>query len=363
MKTSTQGNVTGSGLASPPALRDNSSMAIRFILVCLLMLSGCTRQDVAKPILGETMGTFYSVRFGERLDREAYRELQTRMQQELETINVLMSNWREDSEVSRFNAYQNTDWFAVSAPTVTVVSSALAVSAASDGAFDISLLPVIELWGFGPALPARVIPDDQQLAAAMQRVGWQRVEARIDPPALRKKVAGVVLDLSGIAKGYAVDRLSAILVEAEVRNFLVEIGGELCARGLNSHGDPWVVAVASPQASDPPALIRPGYRCVATSGDYENYFEIDGRRFTHIIDPATGWPIDNQVASVTVVADTALAADAWATALTVLGTERGRQLARDRNAAVLVVQRTAAGTLTSWRSEAFALLEYDPQPN
>ncbi len=327
------------------------------LIVAVTLLGACDGADVAAPIWGETMGTRYSIQFGHRLGSGERAELQTLIEADLERIDRLMSTWRDDSEISRFNADDSTGWFDVSAETARVVETALAVSRLSEGAFDVTAAPLIDLWGFGASLPTRAIPDDAEVAAAQQRVGWRLLEVRSEPPALRKLKAGVTLNLSAIAKGYAVDRLAARLSGAGVRDFLVEIGGELCTRGVNAEGQPWTIAIENPAPERaPPALVRPGYRCIATSGDYRNFFEVDGRRYAHVVDPRTGAPVAHTLASVTVVADDAMSADAWATALLVMGPEQGLALADRYDAAALMIERTPVG-FDIRRTSAFAGLE------
>ncbi|NND59941.1 MAG: FAD:protein FMN transferase [Gammaproteobacteria bacterium] len=332
---------------------------ISFLLVFTSL--SCTQRDVAPPIFGETMGTHYSEKFGQRLAPPVRENLQRQIDDDLESINATMSTWRDDSELSQFNAGESTEWVVVSAATAAVVSKAMTVSEATGGAFDITAAPLVELWGFGTELPQRARPAEQQLQTVMQQVGWDRLEVREEPPALRKMHPQLSVDLSAIAKGYAVDQMAARLSAAGVRDFLVEIGGELCARGVAPGGEPWVVAVAAADAGPPAALVRPGYRCVATSGDYQNFFELDGRRFSHVINPLTGWPVSNEVASVTVVADSAMDADAWATAFMVLGAARALDLAEQYGAAVLLLRRTPAGIVKE-RSSAFVPLEQRVTP-
>ena len=327
------------------------------LMLTVIVVPGCDGARVADPLWGETMGTRYSIQFGHSVDRAARADLQTSIEADLERINRLMSTWRDDSEISRFNAHDSTEWFAVSAETVRVVEAALAVSGLSEGAFDITAAPLIAVWGFDTDLPGQAIPDDAAIAAAQRRVGAHLLAVRDDPPALRKLQAGVSVDLSAIAKGYAVDRLAARIAAAGVRDFLVEIGGELCTRGINADGRPWTIAIENPAPERaPPALVRPGYRCVATSGDYRNFFEIDGRRYAHVIDPRTGAPVAHALASVTIVADDAMSADAWATAVLVMGPERGLELARRYNAAALLIIRDGDG-FELQRTPAFSDLE------
>jgi len=316
------------------------------ILSCLLpmlpMLAGCGQGNEQQllALRGATMGTTYSVQVLEppaALDRNA---LAKRIKTRLSDINGLMSTYQPSSELSRFNASSATDWFLVSPELVAVVKAARAVSDASAGAFDITVGPLVNLWGFGPTLSADVLPNAGEIQAARARVGWRQLDVQLQPPALRKARPDLYVDLSAIAKGYAVDQLATLVEAFGIENYLVEIGGELRGRGLNSRGEPWRIAIERPETSK-----RAMFRVVAlhdmgmaTSGDYRNFFEVDGEQYSHTIDPATGEPVDHRLASVTVLAAETMQADAWATALLVLGPERGFALAEQLGLAAFFIE-------------------------
>lgn len=323
------------------------------------LLLACAPGRSDDPLWGQTMGTQYGVQFGAQIDTRVHARLSAAIEAELAQIDALMSNWRDDSEISRFNAYGGDDWFPVAEQTAAVVATALGVSRLSDGAFDITAAPLVDLWGFGPALPAVALPPAEAITATLQRVGWRSLEVRRAPPALRKRVPGITINLAAIAKGYAVDRLVALLAAAGVYDFLVEIGGELCTRGVNAAGEPWTIAIENPGGEGPPTLLRPGHRCVATSGDYRNFFEIGGERYSHLIDPRHGWPVRHGLASVTVVADDAMTADAWATGLLVLGPEAGPDLAATHATAAWFIRTTDRG-LSQFGTAAFQAFRYEP---
>lgn len=335
----------GCAVARAPGVR------LRALLVlCALaaLLAGCGRPQPEHEVLalsGATMGTRYSVQMTAppaELQRPALAEA---IQARLDAIDALMSTYRADSELSRFNASASTDWVAVSPELVRVLGAAQRVSRASGGAFDVTVGPLVDLWGFGPAPRPEQLPDATAIAAARARVGWQRLALRPDPPALRKSHPELHVDLSAIAKGYAVDRVAAVLEEAGLSDYLVEIGGELRARGVNGRGAAWRIAIERPE---------PGRRAVfrvvalrdlgmATSGDYRNFFELGGQRYSHTVDPATGRPVEHQLVSVTVLAEAAMLADAWATALLVLGPERGARLADSEGLAAALIRQDGDG--------------------
>lgn len=210
------------------------------------------------------------------------------------------------------------------------------------GAYDITVGPLVDLWGFGaPAVGDRV-PEPAAIQAALERVG--RDKLRWEGGALHRE-ADVRVDFSSVAKGYAVDRLTALLLEAGLQDTLVEIGGELRATGNRPEGGPWMLAVESPDMSQGRFVeaIAASDIAVATSGDYRNYFEIDGIRYSHLVDPRTGYPVEHQLVSVTVLHKECMFADAYATALIVLGVEAARELAAALDLAVLFVSRAEDG--------------------
>ena len=255
-----------------------------------------------------------------------------------------MSTYLPDSEVSRFNTSRSTDWQAVSPEVVEVVAYAQHVSELTDGAFDITVAPLVKLWGFAGETIDK-LPDDAEVAQLRERLGYQHLAFRRTPPALRKNISQLHIDLSAIAKGFAVDKAVDILHERGFKNYLIEVGGELRASGVNKNLRVWHIGVEKPV---------PGWREVmrevqldgagiATSGDYRNFIEIDRRRYSHEIDPRSGQPLMYQGGSVTVIAPTAMQADAWATGLFVLGRQRGMKIAKSQQLAVYYIEQSDDG--------------------
>lgn len=312
---------------------------MRNILLVLLLLV----RSVADPatgaaaapaeITGRTMGTTYSVKwFPENAaDR---REIQQAVDDRLAEINSAMSTYDPDSELSRFNSSDSTDWFEVSADTALVVQRALEVSRLSEGAFDPTVGPLVALWGFGNRGRTTEPPSEEAIAQALASVGFERVQVRLDPPALRKNASAVNLDLSGIAKGFGVDAVSILLSARGLRNHLVEIGGEARARG-QVDGRLWRMGIErpSPGRSRLAASVELADQSLATSGDYRNFFEKDGVRYSHTIDPSTGRPVTHALAAASVVMEDCMSADAMATTLMALGPERGLEFANGRQLA------------------------------
>jgi thiamine biosynthesis lipoprotein len=255
-----------------------------------------------------------------------------------------MSTYRLDSEISTFNDSVASEWFDVSHETALVVAEAQRVSALSGGAFDATVGSLVNLWSFGPDDRPQRMPTDEELEAAMRQVGHGSIDVRASPPALKKAHTDVSIDLSGIAKGFGVDQLAAFLDSVGVAAYLVDIGGEMRATGRKSDGSPWRVGIEKP--ADTPNAPRQILRTIelhdqalATSGDYRNFFEVAGTRYSHTIDPRTGRPIEFGLASVSVVHPTCMTADALATALMVLGADEGYNFAVEHDLAVLFVVR------------------------
>lgn len=319
--------------------------SLLLVLSCVLTLAACgdaVDRDELIVITGPTMGTTYAVKLYDASGGVDSTALQSRIDALLERINDQMSTWLPDSELSRFNTSRDTGWFPVSAETAHVVEAAAAVSALSDGAFDVTVGPVVNLWGFGPQREDSGLPSDEEIANAIQRIGFRQLYARDKPPALRKRRADLYVDLSAIAKGFAVDELARLLVDRGVRSFLVEIGGELRARGTKPDGASWSVAIEQPlpNASTVQEIVALWDSAIATSGDYRNYVERDGKNYSHTIDPRNGRPIAHGLASVSVITPSAMRADALATAIMVMGPEEGYELAVREDLAVQLIIRS-----------------------
>jgi thiamine biosynthesis lipoprotein len=288
---------------------------------------------------GRTMGTTYSVKYRPAQDAPSLKAMQIEVDALLAEINHTMSTYDEESELSRFNRTRTTDWVSVSASLRAVLKTALEIGAQSEGAFDITVGPLVNLWGFGPEFHPDRIPLETDIAAARARSGLDKVTLSETQPAIRKHRPDVFLDLSGIAKGYGVDQVAELMTAHGIEHYMVEIGGEVRVRGLKEQDTPWRIAIEKPLPGERSVqtMLALSDIALATSGNYRNFFEIAGRRYSHAIDPATGWPVDNHLVSVTVLADTSMRADAWATAFQVLGPERGMAIAERLSLPVLFI--------------------------
>ena len=322
-------------------------VAERFLLLFfLLQISACSGQNHRQQwaLAGSTMGTTWSV----KIIIDANQALLTQDQvyqvisDELQRVDQLFSTYRDDSELSRFNRSRSLEWIQVSADFVEVMTQASTISQLTQGAFDVTVAPLVNLWGFGPDPERKVIPDQRTIQQVLRTTGYQKIEIDHASQRLRKLHSDISIDLSAIAKGYAVDQVALSLVKLGLKEYLVEVGGELRAKGHNRDDVAWRVGieVPTPQLRQVYQAIQLVDQAVATSGDYRNYFEIDGKRFAHTINPLTGRPVEHGLASVTVIADSAMQADGWATALMVLGLEQGRMIAEQHSLPVLFISRS-----------------------
>jgi thiamine biosynthesis lipoprotein len=292
------------------------------------------------------MGTTYTVKIdGRDLSSSDRTVLRDTIQATLDAVERLMSTYDSLSELSRFNRHESTDPFVVSATTLEVFRIARLVSERSGGAFDITVGPLVDAWGFGPAGLPPSPPSDSVLAAVGARVGYNLITLSLETRTVRKSHPKTVADLSAIAKGYAVDLVAEALAALGVGAFLVEVGGELKARGRKADGSSWRVGIERPDSDTRTAHTALDLvdMAVATSGDYRNYYEVDGVRYSHLIDPRTRAPVRHAGASVTVLHPDAVLADAWATALGVLDPLEGLALAEREGIAALFLVRSENG--------------------
>lgn len=311
----------------------------------LLAAGGCADARREIVLTGPTMGTTWNLRLvppGKDTDPETVRRL---VQQALDEVDAAMSTYRPDSAISRFNASASTDWVDVPAPLAELVSESLRIGAATGGAFDVTVAPLVALWGFGHGEPRQQPPSEMEIAEAKARTGQQRLQARVEPPALRKGLAGLAVDLDSIAPGFAVDLVAARLSAAGLDRYMIEIGGEVRVLGLNAGDHPWRIGIERPDEAGRTVsrVLQLEDAAVSTSGDYRDFFESAGIRYSHTLDPRSGRPVTHGLASVTVLRPTATEADALATALTVLGPQEGFELAQRLGWAALFIERTPGG--------------------
>jgi len=284
------------------------------------------------------MGTRYTVKYiGSRVN-ETRGQVQKKIDHLLVDINQEMSTYIPDSEISQLNKNQSVDWIKLSPRLFTVLATAKLVSDLSNGAFDVTIGPLVNLWGFGPD-GEREVPNKAEIDRTKQLVGFGHLQMDIDSQSIKKIHPDIYIDLSAIAKGYGVDLIGQLLIQLEIRNYMVDIGGEVKTKGLKN-GEPWQIGIEKP---DPIArtihkILEISDMNVATSGGYRNFFESGGKKFSHTIDPQTGYPVEHRLVSVTVFdPESCMAADALATTLMVLGPESGMEFVQKNNVAAYFI--------------------------
>jgi thiamine biosynthesis lipoprotein len=318
-----------------------------------LLASGCDSKR-EHTITGRTMGTTYAVKvvtgnFG------SVAGLQAQIDRRLDEINRSMSPYLKDSEISRFNRFRDVGAeFPISADFLHVMQLAARIYGLSEGAWDGTVNPLVDLWGFGRSGRADKRPPAEEVESLLGDTGFHKIEIR-DSGALVKRQASVSLDLSSIAKGYGVDQVAEEIRRAGFGDFLVEIGGEVYAAGVRTDGRPWRIGINRPKSDarfdEVYKIVSLRDRAFATSGDYRTFFVQDGVRYSHIIDPRTGYPIANGVVSVSILADNCTLADGLATAVMVMGAEKGLALVNriDRVQGLIITERPD-GTLAEHAS-------------
>jgi FAD:protein FMN transferase len=316
------------------------------VLVLVLLLVACaTRPDRVhvESLGGDAMGSTWTVKLVRTDASPDLATLQAGIQAQLDTVDRQMSAWKPESDLSRFNAAPAGTWQTLPPELFTVLDAALVLARDTDGAYDPTVGPLVNLWGFGPGPKTITIPDKAALAAARARVGWRRIA--LDRTTQRaRQPGGATIDLSSIAPGFAVDQVTRYLERVGIADFLVEHGGELRARGHRPGALGWRVGIEQPDTDDGLALVVVlSDRASGASGDYRKFYEREGRRFSHHIDPRTGAPVTHTLASVTVLAENGMRADATAAALSILGPDAGLMYARRRGIAALFVTRRPDG--------------------
>lgn len=331
-----------------------TKLSRRSFMLMPLAFAACKPGQTLFEITGLTMGTSYKVVAVAGSQKVNEADLRLAIDGALTEVNQQMSNWDDRSEISRFNAQTADAPVAVSAPLAEVMKAAEVVNVASEGRFDTTMGPLIELWGFGQP-GAKPMPADQDILTAQARSGHANT-LKVGGQSLQKRQPDAQVYLAAIGKGYGADHVGRAIEAFGITDYMVEIGGDLYASGRNPSGQPWQIGIETPAAKGRGVLDVVGVSGLglASSGDYRNYYEKDGQRYSHVIDPATGRPITHKTASATVLADNAMLADAWATAMLILGRERGLEIAERENLAVLFVERDTSSAGMQFKSTANA---------
>ncbi|MCR1838176.1 FAD:protein FMN transferase [Pasteurella caecimuris] len=327
-------------------------------------LAACKKDPEVISLSGKTMGTTYHVKY---IDDGSVSENSQKTYEQIEHIlkdvNAKMSTYVKDSELSRFN--QNTQVntpVEISADFAKVLAEAVRLHQVTEGALDVTVGPVVNLWGFGPEKRPERRPTAAQLAERQAWVGLDKItlDMSANIPTLSKSVPQVYIDLSSIAKGFGVDQVAEKLEQFNVQNYMVEIGGEIRAKGRNSEGKPWQIAIEKPNMTGERAVenvIGLNNMAMATSGDYRIYFEENGQRFAHEINPKTGYPIQHHLASITVLAPTSMTADGLSTGLFVLGEDKALEVAEKNDLAIYLIIKTKKGFETKMSSTFKKLMD------
>ncbi|TWU47464.1 Thiamine biosynthesis lipoprotein ApbE precursor [Rubripirellula tenax] len=314
------------------------------LLLCDSLSSVVAADSVMLEFSGQTMATTYSVKVFGPAESVDVDDLRIDIDGVLRNVNDQMSTYLKSSEISRFNASDSTDWFPISPEFADVVDAALSIAVKTNGAFDITVAPLVNAWNFGPSPRTGKAPSDETIQQLLATIGYQKLTVRMDPPSLKKSIPSLMVDLSAIAKGHAVDRVVEFLNSKGMKDVFVEIGGEVRTSGSKA-GQWWKVGIQMPDAATDQWTVAHALstsdsdRAMATSGDYRNFFESDGKRYSHTIDPRTGRPIDHALASVSVVTASCVDADAWATAINVLGPDDGLAIATKEGLDTLLISR------------------------
>lgn len=312
------------------------------LLLLLFSLAACSEQNAKQPVRlqGQIFGSFWLATLPDEWTAKQVEAIEAGIQGELEKVDLAMSTYKTDSELSQFNQADLNEWIEVSAPLFEVLSISQSVAETSQGAFDVTLGGLVNLWSFGPEARPEEIPDKGLLKERLAAVGYKNLELNAKQQAARR-LNNSFVDLSGVAKGYAVDKVAEWLRQQGVSNFLVNVGGEIVVAGYRADEQPWRVGVELPDGSQQTAhhILPILNESVATSGDYRNFYEVDGQRMSHTINPKTGWPIQHDLASVTVIDSSNAKADAWATAFMVMGTEASLRMANSEKIKVLLISK------------------------
>lgn len=316
------------------------------LVLPLLLLSACSdpsepanREAPVTHLEGRIFGTFYRVSVTGELAPGPRETLHEAVRATLEGVDQSMSTYRDDSDLMRLNSHPPGDWVALPDAVIDVLNTAERLSERTDGAFDATIGGLVNLWSFGPEARPTEVPSDAAIEARLEQVGHEHLD--LDPDNSRaRRMTDLFVDLSAIAKGEAVDRVTRLLEERGHPNHLVNIGGDLKARGRKAQNTPWRIGIEIPRDGPQSAhhVLPLSDMSLATSGDYRNYFEVDGRRYSHTIDPRDGRPVTHSLASASVFHPSNRLADALATAFMVMGVDATLDYARDHDIAVLVIE-------------------------
>lgn len=305
---------------------------------------------------GKTMGTYWRVSVVD-IDAARAEKLRNRIQAQLDADDRLLSTYKNDSALMRFNHTKSLTPWPVSEAMADIITTSLRIGDKTQGAMDITVGPLVNLWGFGPDKQPVQVPTQAQIDAAKAKTGLQHLTVinQAHQQYLQKDLPDLYVDLSTVGEGYAADHLARLMEQEGIARYLVSVGGALNSRGMNAERRPWRVAIQKPtdRENAVQAVVDINGHGISTSGSYRNYYEVDGKRLSHVIDPQTGRPIEHNLVSVTVIAPTALEADGWDTGLMVLGAEKAKEVVRREGLAVYMITKEGEDFKT-WMSPQFS---------
>jgi len=341
-----------------PFLRTTGLALAIFIGLVLTPALSRAAGDGQILITGKTMGTYFRIKFipGRQVSKALWEK---KVALRLKEVNARLSMYQKDSELSRFNRSPQGKAFHVSSDFQKVLLQCKTLYDLSHGAWDGTVKPLVDLWGFGTRKAEHTLPPEDKIADALNQVGFDKLVLK--GRTLTKTAPGITLDLGAIAKGYGVDEIARLLRDGGIENGLVDIGGELAGFGKNKQHKPWVVGISKPEkkilSSGLYKAVRLDNMAVATSGNYRNFFELNKKTYSHIIHPATGWPVDNQVVSASVIADTCTRADGLATALMVMASGKGMAMINALDGVECLIIKKKGQTLVPLKSTGFSAYE------
>jgi thiamine biosynthesis lipoprotein len=316
-------------------------MKKKVLILFLIVLFGCAKhQKEGKEFsfAGTTMGTTYSVKIIDLKD-EIHSTFKIKIDSVLANVNNEMSTYIETSKLSKFNSFKDTTWFETTKELSAVLNKAIDIAKLTNKSFDITVGPLVNLWGFGPVKTHNKIPTNEDILNLLQDVGIDYLLVDVQNSKIRKLKPNLYCDLSAIAKGYGVDKLAEFFLSSDINNFMIEVGGEIRTSGKNKQEESWRIGISNVNNSDLQKIVGLSNYSMATSGDYLNYFEKNGTRYSHTIDSRTGKPITHKLASVTVIHKNCSYADAFATAINVMGPEEGYNFALNKKLPIFMIIR------------------------
>ena len=341
--------------------KNKSPINYAILIICFLLNFSCSQEkNYNAKIKGNTMGTYYFIEVIDVPVELKIKNIELEIKNTLKKANKILSNWDKDSEISIINKTDKTTAIKISDELNEVFKTAKEINAKSNGFFDLTLDPIIELWGFGyKSKQMQIIPKDNQIKNILSLIGQKSfLKMNFDNNELIKKNKDIKINLSSIGKGYGIDLIGKKLDQLGINNYIINIGGDILTKGYNSKKENWVIGIENPNLKEKliKEIVNLTNKGLATSGDYKNFFTKDGKRYSHIINPKTGKPIKHSTKSVTVIHENSMKADGWATAFLALGSLEGLKIADKEKIAVLFIDEID-NKLIKFKSSAFKNLK------